>query len=162
MTNEEADTVKTNGMTDADLFAVTDSVAIDGGFGQDYDTLLRSYLVTDDNSQTPYIRSHVVQKNGPRIIDSWEEAGSYYRDQYEWSYSDDNSWNPYLEVDTSGATGQNWEDFGTGIPNPTTFTEGNGSKPSTNLAKVYGTVKVDCLPKGKWYWTVSAYNGIKR
>ena len=162
LADTEIDTIKDSGMTDADLYAVTDSVAIAGGFGEEEDTVLRTYLITDDNSITPSILSHKVLKNGPRIIDSWIEAGSYYRSEYEWHYLNDGSWNPYLEINTADDSDQNWNEFGTAIPSPTVFEDGHGSKPSTNLLKTYAHVKVDCLPKGKWYWRVSAYNGLKR
>lgn len=162
ITDLSKDNVKINAMTDADLYAVTDSVAVDGGFNANDDTVVRTYLLTDDNSMTPHIISHKVEKNGPRIIDSWKEPGSYYRDSYEWHYLNDGTWNPYLEVDTTGTSGQTWEDFGTAIPSPTVFVDEHGAKPSTNLLKTYSHVKVDCLPKGKWYWRVSAYNGLKK
>jgi len=162
LADTEINTIKDDGMSDADLYAVTDSVAVTGGFGDTTDTILRTYLITDDNAVTPNIISHKVLKNGPRIIDSWKEPGSYYHSEYEWHYLNDGTWNPYMPIDTTDDSSQNWEEFGTGIPNPTEFVEGNGARPSTNLLKTYAHVKVDCLPKGKWYWRVSAYNGLKR
>jgi len=160
--NIEIDTIKSNGMLDADLYAITDSVAEVGGFVLTEDTIMRTYLMTDSGTVSPSIISYKVLKNGPRIIDSWDEAGSYYRSEYDWHYLNNGSWNPYLEIDTTGGTGQSWKEFGNNIPSPTVFIDGNGSKPSTNLLKTYGHVKIDCLPKGKWYWRISAYNGLKK
>jgi len=160
--NLAMDTLDTDGMTDAALYAVTDSIAIEGGFNNENDTILRSYLFTDNNMLSPKIRGYKILTNGPRIIDSWIEPGSYYRSKYQWYYLNDGSWNPYLEINTSDDSDQSWNSMGTGIPSPTQFIDGNGSKPSTNLLKTYAYVKVDCLPKGKWYWRVSAYNGLKR
>ena len=162
LTDIDTATVSSKGMPDSELYTVTDSVAVIGGFNNTSDTILRTYLITKDNSVTPRILSHKVLKNGPRVIDSWREPGSYYHSEYEWHYLNDGTWNPYIAIDTTGSTGQGWEEFGTGVPNPTIFVEGSGSKPSTNLLKTYAHVKVDCLPKGKWYWRVSAYNGLKR
>jgi len=158
----EISTIQDKGMNDADLYAVTDSVAETGGFNNDTTSILRTYLLTDDVAITPSILQHKILKNGPRIIDSWQESGSYYRGEYAWHYLNDGSWNPYLPIDTSDDSDQNWEEFGIDVPSPTVFVDGHGSKPSTNLLKTYAHVKVDCLPKGKWYWRVSSYNGLKR
>jgi hypothetical protein len=153
--------LKANGMTDGALYTINQVIAKAGGLGTD-DLVVKTYLFSDNSMHAPIIDSYTIEMNGPRVIDSWDEPGSNYDPNYDWYYMTDNTWNPYIELDTTGSTGQSWIAQGTGVPQPNVFVSGNGAEGSLPDRKVYSTVKIDCLPKGKWYWRVAAYNGVKR
>lgn len=146
------------GMSDGVLYSCTARDFTQGGFGNDR-CILRTYLTTTNPNLTPSVKSIKSLINGPRMIDSWNEPGSSYDGRYKWFYTASGNWNPYLEVDTSEGNAYGWVPMGTEPPSPIVFKDGAGARPSTNLHKVFGTVKIDCKPKGVWYWRIYSYNG---
>lgn len=149
-----------NGMTAEEIMALsTYEYEQTNGFELGKEFSVRAVLVTKDSRSTPYIDWVKVSYNGPLTIDSWKDDGSFYNGT-TFYYCDDSSWNPYLEPDFTG-TSQTWKEMGDGVPDTLSFSEGHGSKPSTNEQKVFGGVRLLLNPKGKYYWRIAAYNGQK-
>ena len=156
--NLDIEKVNTDGMDPEDIMSISTRIFEAGGFDDSSNVKIRSYLFSSDSSVTPYLESIRININGPLIIDSWEEPGSFYDPTKTFKYLDDNSWNPYMEVDLDPDNGQNWEEMGSGIPDPMKFVENHGSKPTSGTTKAFGAVSLNLLPKGKYYWRVAAYN----
>lgn len=128
-----------------------------GGYNPAVKTVIRIYLNTINNYKSPNIESVEISYNGPIIIDSWDEPGSFHDVTKTFYFQDTAKWSPYIDVDFDAAA-QEWKEAGTGIPSKRDYMVGHGSKTTYLSRKVYMGVKIHLSPKGKYYWRVAAYH----
>ena len=119
--------------------------------------VVRFVLFTSNSNSTILLDKVDVSYNGPTIIDSWKELGSFYNGTQ--FYQSESGWSPFIEPDFNDLS-QNWKIVGSDVPSPTKLTATNGSKPSFADKKVFGGARVLLNPKGRYYWRVASYNGI--
>ena len=129
-----------------------------GGLVAPFDNIIFTFVLYSTNPFSSSLVSKIdISYNGPMIIDSWKELGSYFNGTQ--FYQSGGGWSPYIEPDFSDAS-QNWTSIGTDAPSPSKLTATNGSKPSYADKKVFGGARVLLNPKGKYYWRVASYNGL--
>ena len=154
-------TTATNGMTvDDTIRLATTMFEAEGGVDYDKDMSMMIVLISGSASSTPYLTSAELNFNGPEVHDSWIEPGSYYNPGDVFYYNNSPGWNPYIDPSFIDAS-QGWTQMGTGVPGPTENSDEFGSPASSGASKVYAGFRLQVVPKGKWYWRVFAYNGVK-
>ena len=148
-----------NGMTVKDVMALTTyDYNSTGGLVQPFDNIVFRFVLYNNNPFSSVSVDKIdISYNGPMIIDSWKELGSYFNGTQ--FYQSEGGWSPYIDPDFSDAS-QNWTSMGTDAPSPSKLTATNGSKPSYADKKVFGGARVLLNPKGKYYWRVASYNGL--
>lgn len=157
--NSTSSDIPSNGMEVKDVMNLsTYDFNKSGGLTNPVDNVVIKFvLFTDNTNSTLFLDKIDVSYNGPIIIDSWIETGTFYNGSQ--FYQSESGWSPYIEPDFNDAS-QNWVAIGNDKPSPIKLTATNGSKPSYADRKVFGGVRVLLNPKGKYYWRVASYNGI--
>lgn len=151
--------IPTNGMSVPDTMNLSSySFNVTGGLTTPInDVVIRFVFFTNSPNSTIFLDKIDISYNGPLIIDSWRDFGTFYNGSQ--FYQSESGWSPYVEPDFNDLS-QNWNTIGSDKPSPTKLTSTNGSKPSYAARKVFGGVRVLLNPKGKYYWRVASYNGI--
>ena len=147
-----------NGMTVSDTANLTTyDFKNTGGLTTIDDVIIRFVFYTDNVNSSVFLDKIDISYNGPMIIDSWKEPGSFYNGTQ--FYNSESGWSPFVEPDFNDLT-QNWKTTGTDKPSAIKLTLTNGSKPSYADKKVFGGTRVLLNPKGKYYWRIASYNGL--
>lgn len=156
--NEVNPSVVSNGMTVEDVMKLsTYQFNLGGGFTTGNNVISRIVFSTTSPFSTSLMDYIKISYNGPMIIDSWQEGGSFYNGTQ--FYFSESGWNPYIPADFSDSS-QNWVIMGTDKPSHSNWDSTKGSKGSFGPRKVFAGCRVLLNPKGKYYWRVAAYNGL--
>lgn len=151
--------IPTNGMEVKDVIGLsTYDYSATGGLVAPFDNIVFRFVLYSTNPFSSSLVSKIdISYNGPMIIDSWKEIGSFYNGTQ--FYQSESGWSPFIDPDFNDSS-QNWKLMGTDAPSPSKLTATNGAKPSYADKKVFGGARVLLNPKGKYYWRVASYNGL--
>lgn len=151
--------IPSNGMEVKDVIGLTTyDFNNSGGLISPFDNVVFRFVLFNSNSNSTILLDKIdISYNGPMIIDSWKELGSFYNGTQ--FYYSENGWSPFVEPDFNDVS-QNWKVMGSDIPSPVKLTPTNGAKPSYAEKKVFSGARVLLNPKGKYYWRVASYNGL--
>lgn len=128
-----------------------------GGFVQGQGVQVRLVWNTSNPIGSSFMDYVKISYNGPTIIDSWDEPGSFYS-AVQFYYAD-STWNPYTPVDFTDDA-QQWVEMGSAKPSHSTWNSTMGSRGSWGPRKIFAGCRLLLSPKGRYYWRVASYNGI--
>lgn len=151
--------IPANGMEVKDVIGLsTYDYSATGGLIAPFDNIVFRFVLYTTNPFSSSLVSKIdISYNGPIIIDSWKEIGSFFNGTQ--FYQSESGWSPFINPDFTDSS-QNWKLMGTDAPSPSKLTATNGAKPSYADKKVFGGARVLLNPKGKYYWRVASYNGL--